>query len=163
MQEGHLRLLGRWFLSLKKEGGLGIIDIETQNRALLLKNLDKFYNRRDIPWVQIIWEKYYSRGRLPESSARGSFWWRNILTNIQYFKDVATPRLKDGMSILFWQDKWNGSGQCLRLAAPELYSFAKNKKISVQRFRETQGNSGLFHLPLSEQAHLQLQQVMQNL
>jgi len=38
----------------KKEGGLGIIDIETQNRALLLKNLDKFFNRRDIPWVQMI-------------------------------------------------------------------------------------------------------------
>jgi hypothetical protein len=28
----------------KKQGGLGIIDIEKQNNALLMKHLDKFYN-----------------------------------------------------------------------------------------------------------------------
>jgi len=44
----------------RQEGGLGIINIEEQNKALLIKNLDKFFNRRDIPWVQMIWEKYYS-------------------------------------------------------------------------------------------------------
>jgi hypothetical protein len=35
--------------STKKEGGgLGIINPRSQNVALLLKHLDKFYNRRDI-------------------------------------------------------------------------------------------------------------------
>jgi len=33
----------------KDEGGLGIIDIQKQNEALLLKFLDKFYNRADLP------------------------------------------------------------------------------------------------------------------
>jgi len=33
----------------KEEGGLGVIDIEQQNKALLMKNLDKFYNKNDIP------------------------------------------------------------------------------------------------------------------
>jgi hypothetical protein len=35
----------------KKEGGLGIIDIKTQNEALLIKQLHKFFNKADIPWV----------------------------------------------------------------------------------------------------------------
>jgi hypothetical protein len=29
---------------------------------LLLKNLHKFYNREDIPWVNLIWSKYYANG-----------------------------------------------------------------------------------------------------
>lgn len=49
----------------KEIGGLGVIDLTTQNEALLIKNLHKFFNRLDIPWVQLIWEKYYSNGRLP--------------------------------------------------------------------------------------------------
>jgi len=33
----------------KEEGGLGVIDLQKQNEALLLKNLDKFFNQKDIP------------------------------------------------------------------------------------------------------------------
>jgi hypothetical protein len=38
----------------KNKGGLGIINLKTQNKALLLKHLDKFYNKKDIPWVKLI-------------------------------------------------------------------------------------------------------------
>jgi hypothetical protein len=41
----------------KEEGGLGVIDIEKQNEALLLKNFHKFFNKQDIPWVQLFWKK----------------------------------------------------------------------------------------------------------
>jgi hypothetical protein len=37
----------------KDQGGLGIIDIKSQNNALLMKFLDKFYNKVDIPWVTL--------------------------------------------------------------------------------------------------------------
>jgi hypothetical protein len=33
----------------KDKGGLGVIDLISQNDALLLKHLDKFYNKKDIP------------------------------------------------------------------------------------------------------------------
>lgn len=33
----------------KLEGGLGVLNLQTQNVALLLKYLDMFYNRADIP------------------------------------------------------------------------------------------------------------------
>ena len=38
----------------KKDSGLGVIDIKKQNEALLLKNLNKFFNRMDIPWVNLV-------------------------------------------------------------------------------------------------------------
>jgi len=41
----------------KHQGGLGIIDIETQNDALLIKHLDRFYNNVDISWVTLTWTK----------------------------------------------------------------------------------------------------------
>jgi hypothetical protein len=43
----------------KKEGGLGVIRLQTHNDALLLKNLHNFFNKQDIPWAHLIWEKYY--------------------------------------------------------------------------------------------------------
>jgi hypothetical protein len=38
----------------KRKGGLGIINTRAQNNAILIKHLDKFYNK-DIPWVKLIW------------------------------------------------------------------------------------------------------------
>jgi hypothetical protein len=36
-----------------------VINLQVQNKGLLLKFLDKFYRRCDIPWVQVVWAKYY--------------------------------------------------------------------------------------------------------
>jgi len=70
----------------KQEGGLGVIDIEKQNKALLMKNLHKFFNKEDIPWVQIVWEKHYPNGKLPGVSKKGSFLWRDNQKNLQHYK-----------------------------------------------------------------------------
>jgi hypothetical protein len=35
----------------KEKGGLGVRDLYLQNEAILIKQLDKFYNKKDIPWV----------------------------------------------------------------------------------------------------------------
>jgi hypothetical protein len=48
----------------KKEGGLGILNLQTQNDALLMKNLHKFFNKQDLPMVNLIWDNYYIDGRL---------------------------------------------------------------------------------------------------
>jgi hypothetical protein len=40
----------------KKNGGMGIIDLQKKNEALLMKNLHKFFNKLDIPWVHLVWE-----------------------------------------------------------------------------------------------------------
>lgn len=35
----------------KVRGGLRVLNLQTQNQSLLLKNLHKFYNKADLPWV----------------------------------------------------------------------------------------------------------------
>jgi hypothetical protein len=57
----------------KEEGGLGVLDLKAQNEALMLKNLHKFFNKVDVPWVQLVWEKYCRNGKLLDHTKRGSF------------------------------------------------------------------------------------------
>jgi retron-type reverse transcriptase len=38
----------------KVNGGLGVLRLETQNEALLIKFLHKFFNNSDLPWVNLI-------------------------------------------------------------------------------------------------------------
>uniref|UniRef100_A0A452YLJ0 Uncharacterized protein n=2 Tax=Aegilops tauschii subsp. strangulata TaxID=200361 RepID=A0A452YLJ0_AEGTS len=55
----------------KSHGGLGILDITTHNKALLMKFLHKFL-KVDNPWVNIIWETHY-QDTLPGDKMVGSF------------------------------------------------------------------------------------------
>jgi hypothetical protein len=38
----------------KKKGGLGIIKLRLWNEALLMNNLDKFFKKANLPWVNLI-------------------------------------------------------------------------------------------------------------
>ena len=55
----------------KDEGGLGVIKLQTQNEALLLKLLHKFFNRDDIPWVHLVWEKTLPQWEASWSGQKG--------------------------------------------------------------------------------------------
>jgi len=90
----------------REEGGLGVLNIKTQNEALLIKHLHKFFNKEDIPWVSLIWEKYYSSRRLPGTSKKGSFWWRDILKLLDKFKGMARVEINNGKSCFLWEDLW---------------------------------------------------------
>jgi hypothetical protein len=62
----------------KHKGGLGVLNLRLQNEALLLKQLSNFYNHADIPWVQLIWSRYY-QVKVPHASPEvGSFWWKDV-------------------------------------------------------------------------------------
>jgi hypothetical protein len=85
----------------KDEGGLGVINLQTQNEALLLKYLHKFFNRNDLPWVNLIWDKHYRNDKLPNSAApKGSFWWNDILKLLDKYKGMASVIISDGRSCL---------------------------------------------------------------
>jgi hypothetical protein len=65
-------------------------------------------NREDIPWVNLIWERYYQNGKLLGSSIRGSFWWRDITKLLDTFKGMVVVNISDGRTCFLWQDLWNG-------------------------------------------------------
>jgi hypothetical protein len=148
----------------KEKGGLGITNLRLQNDALLLKQLHKFYNKANIPWVTLIWNKYYE-GKVPhECRELGSFWWHDVMRLNVIYRGFARCTLGDGSTVSFWNDLW--SDTLLSSEYPRLYSFAANKSISVQSLMSEQDLENIFFLPLSTQAHeelLSLQDYLHNI
>lgn len=137
----------------KKEGGLGVLQLSTQNDALLMKYLHKFYNRADLPWVHLVWDSYYNNGKLPGDKVVGSFWWRDVMKLNTQYKGIASVQPGNGHTIWFWQDMWNG--QLPLHQYPELFSFVRKHNMSLRTVWEAPHLHELFHLPLSEQAFQQ--------
>ena len=96
----------------KNSGGLGVINLQIQNDALLIKHLFKFFNKFDIPWVHLIWDSYYAVSPPHATDQCGSFWWRDIMKLFDKFWSIARSITRSGSSILFWQDKWHLMGNC---------------------------------------------------
>ena len=150
--------LAAWPMIMKPKlkGGLGVINLRLQNDALLLKQLHKFYNKRDIPWVQLVWSKYYANGKVPHGTKElGSFLWKELLRLSVFYRGIARCQIGDGASVLFWEDLW--SSEVLALKYPCLFSFVRNTSLSMKNVRETEDLDTLFTLPLSEQAFNELQ------
>jgi hypothetical protein len=137
----------------KVNGGLEVLRLDTQNDALLLKFLHKFFNSYDLPWVNLIWNKYYSSRGLPGHRTIGSFWWKSMIKLLHNFKGLVHPIIGNGRSIYFWEDQWNQN--IPRQQYPELFSFAKSTKLSIAEVKEHDHLSGIFQLPISEQAYEQ--------
>jgi hypothetical protein len=80
------------------------------------------------------------------------------------FKGLALPVIGNGRSISFWEDHW--SQNIPRQKFPELFSFVKNTKLTIEEAKEQDQFAGFFHLPISEQAYdqyLELQVVWEQI
>jgi len=144
----------------KTHGGLGVLDITSHNKALLLKFMHKFLNKFDSPWVSIIWETHYSHS-IPGDRMVGSFWWKAILKLLPIYKQFAACKPGVGNTIYFWTDGW--WNETLSSKFPELHSFAINRDISLQQALSTLETEDLFHRPLSRQAFQQFQALQEHL
>ena len=131
----------------KSKGGLGVINLRLQNDALLLKHLHKFYAKKDIPWANMIWTKYYLRKVPHASSEVGSFWWKDVLRLNTLYRGIAKCTIGDGSTITFWEDLW--TDEILASKYPIIFSFTKNRNISVKEIMGAEDLDSLFHLPLS--------------
>jgi hypothetical protein len=80
----------------KQQGGLGVLNLDIQNKAFLLKNVHKLFNREDTPWVNLIWNSYYASGAVHGQRLVGSFWWRAYLKLLDSYKALARCNLGDG-------------------------------------------------------------------
>jgi hypothetical protein len=142
----------------KNKGGLGIINLQIQNTALLLKQQHKFYSNEDIPWVHQAREAYYYHVVPHAVVLSGSSWWNNIISLADDYRAVSSIKVGNGSSALFWSDSWKN--QLLDNSFPRLFSFFRDKLQSVKEFLEKVSMLDNFHLPLSIEAHQELQQMM---
>jgi hypothetical protein len=148
----------------KTAGGLGVLDLRKQNKALQIKNLYKFYNKQNILWVNLIWQVYYQNGVVPlASTSRGSFWWRDCTALIPDFKQLTTCSPGNGKSIMLWNDKWGDI--ILKDKFHHLFFFTKKGNINVlEAYNTAQDNIfNMFNLPLSLIAAQQCDELSQEL
>jgi hypothetical protein len=142
----------------KSAGGLGIMDFGKQNDALLIKQLHKFYNKAEVPWVQLVWQYYIDE--VPHvAKLCGSFWWRDIMKLAEKYREICTVTRVNGDSILFWSDKWRGNA--LSQDYPILFSFVLDKSVSLKEMVALENIEDHFYLPLSAQAFDEFNQVKQ--
>jgi hypothetical protein len=114
----------------KDKGPLGIINLKIQNKALLLKHLHKFYNNEDTPWVHLVRDAYYHEAVPQATVLAGSFWWKNILSLSDEYRELTRCVVGNGSSVLFWSDQW--TDDLLDSTFPRLFSYAKDK---LQQFK----------------------------
>ena len=135
----------------KKKGGLGVMNLELQNKALLIKHLYKFFCHHDTPWVKLVWS-LYEPGPPHAQTPRGSFWWRDIFKLIHTFRSITTSTVGNGESTLYWKDFWHGQTlMCDSL--PHLYSYVLEEDTSVADMCRMENIEDNFALPLSAQAY----------
>lgn len=70
---------------------------------------------------------------------------------------MARVEINNGKSCLLWEDLW-GNGPAVHRFL-ELHSFVKKKYISFAESTVANPFHRLFHLPLSQQAHVQMLQL----
>lgn len=116
----------------------------------MVKFLHKFYNRHNIPWVNLIWSAYY-RDSVPSLEDRvGSFWWKDLLSLNSCSKEIAACLPGGGSTFALWYDAWDGVSFKDRF--PHAFSFARHKRITLGTFAQAPDPFDLFTLPLSELA-----------
>jgi len=113
----------------KDRGGLGVINLTLQNEALLLKQLDKFYKKKDVQWVKLIWNKYYQEGVPQLRCDKGFFWWKDILRLQTNFRGIAICSPYKGDTVSLWEDVILGS--VFPQKYPNIYVFAIDQSTSV--------------------------------
>lgn len=142
----------------KSQGGLGILNLRVHNKALLLKFLQKFFNKVDIPWISLTWNAFFqNRLALPSRRIGGSFWWKDIMGLLDDFKGFSRCSVSNGGSCLFWKDLWDYG--LLLVTWPHLFSFAKDQDVSVAQFLAEEEVLDNFFLPLSPTAMSQLHEL----
>jgi len=110
----------------KEDGGLGVKDLATQNKSLLLKNLHKLYSGDPNPWAA--WIRYwYWDGRASGDSPC----WRAMKSLLPLYRSMTPVVLSNGASTSFWFDSWSSAG-VLKDSRPALFSHCLDTTISVK-------------------------------
>ncbi|KAK8665599.1 hypothetical protein V6N13_005764 [Hibiscus sabdariffa] len=125
-------------------GGLGVIDPNIQNRALLGKCVWKFANEKESLWQQVIRCKYnYGENSLlpvEPMYRRLSLLWNGVIKS--FFKDDAVGNMLrnnfilqvgNGKSISFWSDAWL-SELPLKLKFPRMFALSRSKEGMIAEF-----------------------------
>ena len=121
--------LARWSILCQPKdiGGLGIKNIDVQNKCLLCKWLFKLINEDGI-WQQILRRKYFHNKSIGQVVGKpgDSHFWAGLMKVKELFLSQGKFVAKSGSNVRFWEDKWLGDFT-LQQRFPSLYNIARRK------------------------------------
>ena len=117
----------------KLQGGLGIHNLELQNKCLLSKWLFKLLNEDGL-WQELLRNKYLKDKTLGGCTKRPTYshFWKGLMNVKDTFMSFGSFKVKDGSHTRFWMDTWLGS-QPLKDKFPALFNIVRRKQDSVAK------------------------------
>jgi len=110
----HKYRLTKWDILYrpKDQGGLGILDLQLQNKCLLAKWLVNLLNTNGI-WQSLLTNKYLGSKSLTQVQAKpyDSHFWRGLMKIKDEVFANGSFNIKDGSKTRFWDDVWEGMGR----------------------------------------------------
>jgi hypothetical protein len=115
----------------KEQGGIGIQNLDLQNKCLLSKWLFKLCNEEGT-WQELIRNKYLQNKTLSQSESNNLFshFWSSLLGVKDIFLSLGKFKLDNGTQIRFWEDKWLDS-QPLKIQYPNLFNIVRKKQATL--------------------------------
>jgi hypothetical protein len=112
-------------------GGLGIKNIDTQNKCLLSKWLFKLINEEGL-WQEVIRKKYICNKSIGQVRRKpgDSHFWTGLMKVRDMFLERGVFTVNNGRDIRFWEDRWLGNFT-LQQRFPSLYNLVHRKNDIV--------------------------------
>ena len=117
----------------KDQGGLGILDLQIQNKCLLAKWIVNLLNT-DGMWQELLKNKYLRSKSLTQVKAKpyDSHFWRGLMNIKDEFLTNVTFLIKDGSATRFWEDTWIGNVP-FKDRYPSLYNIVRDPHVTVAK------------------------------
>ncbi|WMV13350.1 hypothetical protein MTR67_006735 [Solanum verrucosum] len=128
-------------ISNKKEGGLGIKNLKSHNKSLLLKWLRRLATDDQSLWKDIIIARYGKEGPWTTKEVYtpyGVGLWRTIRNKWPRMWSNSVINVGNGRKTLFWNDIWVGQTP-LRQQFPDIYILNQQKMATILEVRNEQG------------------------
>ncbi|WMV55241.1 hypothetical protein MTR67_048626 [Solanum verrucosum] len=109
----------------KKNGDLGIKNLNLQSKALQMKWLWKYANGNQLLWERVIEAKYIPEDKWMTKEVTtpyGVSLWRSIRNLWDEVKNNSKVKVFDGRKTMFWKDNWNEKGNLEELF-PDVYNL----------------------------------------
>jgi hypothetical protein len=105
----------------KDQGGLGVLNLELQNKCLLSKWLFSLINTEGA-WQQLIRNKYLGFKTITQVTRNpgDSQFWSGLMNVKNNFLSMGSFIVQDGKEISFWEDIWLGD-TALKVQYPNLF------------------------------------------
>jgi hypothetical protein len=117
----------------KDQGGLGILNLQLQNKCMLAKWIVNLLNT-DGTWQSLLMNKYLRTKTLTQVSSKPNdpHFWRGLMRIKDEVLSKGSFVIKDGTNTRFWDDMRIGD-KPLKVTYPSLYHISRDRHVTVSK------------------------------